>query len=284
MIRLSTPQLSQLTGRIVEDPKLTLSISKGSENPEIYSLIKSNALKTDKNVESRIRSLCDQEPEIENVRLEREENRSKIVFQLNRQKFIENAYRNATCAKFKLDNPPKTLIEFSSPNIAKPFHAGHLRSTIIGNFLANLYDHLGHQVTKINYLGDWGTQMGYLKLGVDLKNWTKSEIQRNPIELLCQAYVHAHAQAEGNEELHLRAKQIFCDLENADSDATNAWNEFRVYTVDELKRMYNRLGISFDHYYWESQYRANDISDVISLLDSRNLLHTQDDGSRTITV
>ncbi|XP_055631268.1 probable arginine--tRNA ligase, mitochondrial [Toxorhynchites rutilus septentrionalis] len=275
-------RLSQITGRIAGNFKINLCVSKISQDPEIQLFLEPNLLNTESNCNRCIRSLANLETDIEDVRLDRNEN--KIVLRLHRQKFIQSAFHDFTYSRLKLYKRPKTSIEFSSPNIAKPFHAGHLRSTIIGNFLANLYDHLGHQVTKINYLGDWGTHMGYLKLGVDLKNLTENEIKQNPIEKLRQAYVHAYKQAEYDEELHSKAKQIFCDLENAESNTLHSWDNFRTYAVNELERMYKRLGISFDYYYWESQYRANNISDVISLLESRNLLHTQHDGSRTIKV
>jgi arginyl-tRNA synthetase len=102
---------------------------------------------------------------------------------------------------------------FSSPNIAKPFHMGHLRSTIIGNFLSNLHSILGHNVIKINYLGDWGTQFGLLNVGLQLGNVSDATIAENPIQTLYDAYVTANKQAEIEPSIHDKAREIFQQLE-----------------------------------------------------------------------
>lgn len=183
-----------------------------------------------------------------------------------------------------LNNPigRKIIVEFSSPNIAKPFHVGHLRSTIIGNFISKLHEYLTFDVLKLNYLGDWGTQMGLLAVGLKMLKYSDDEVKQNPIESLYKAYVTANKEAEHNPEIHVQARKIFEQMENTDSEELEKWQLFRKYSVTELEKTYRRLGIKYDDFHWESMYRAKQIGWVLEMMKENRLLQTQDDGKCVI--
>ena len=177
----------------------------------------------------------------------------------------------------KLFSVPKDqiIVEFSSPNIAKPFHVGHLRSTIHGNFLSNLFLALGHDVKRLNYLGDWGTQFGLLQFGLDQGWFSWDEISKNPIRLLLEIYVKANALAEKDESVSVTARNLFQRLESGDQELSKNWTEIRQYTVTELRQTYARLGVQFDEFHWESQYGIKELTDVLSILEKAGHLFTK---------
>jgi arginyl-tRNA synthetase len=158
------------------------------------------------------------------------------------------------------------LIDFSSPNIAKPFGIGHLRSTVIGNSLKKIYEFLGYRVIGINHLGDWGTQFG--KLITAFKHWgSRDELKSGePISYLYRLYVEFHARAEKDPELEDEAREWFSRLENRDTEALDLWEEFRDLSIAEFRRIYDRLGVQFEHYTGESSYsdRLDEAIDVVS--------------------
>lgn len=163
-------------------------------------------------------------------------------------------------------------IDMSSPNIAKPMSMGHLRSTVIGNALANIMEKIGYKPIKINHLGDWGTQFG--KLIVAYKKWgTKEEVEKNPIQELLRLYVEFHERAEEDAQLEDEARAWFRKLEDGDSEATELWQWFRTESLAEFNRVYKMLDITFDSYNGEAFY--NDKMDkVIEELKEKNLLTT----------
>ena len=140
-------------------------------------------------------------------------NKSKVIFKLDRQRVVDDVFRDPLNVA-PPDAPSNIVVEFSSPNIAKPFHVGHLRSTIIGNFLSNLFKQTQNEVTRINYLGDWGTQFGFLKVGVDLQKLTDEDIKKSPIETLYRAYVVANQMAKDDPTIADQARAIFTLMEN----------------------------------------------------------------------
>lgn len=145
------------------------------------------------------------------------------------------------------------LIDYSAPNIAKPFSVGHLRSTVIGNALYRLYKSLGYRVVGINHLGDWGTQFG--KLIVAFQRWGEQALlEKEPVQYLFQLYVRFHKEAEANPELDEEARLKFRELEKGDPEALEIWQRFRKLSLDEFQRLYNFMGISFDSYLGESFY------------------------------
>ncbi|MQY58711.1 MAG: arginine--tRNA ligase, partial [Clostridia bacterium] len=145
------------------------------------------------------------------------------------------------------------VIDYSSPNIAKPFHVGHLRSTIIGNCLKNVYQALGYRVISINYLGDWGKQFGLLVLA--FQKWgDKEELKEDPLKYLYKLYVKINRAAEEDPCLDSKARLIFKQMEKGDERILEYWQKFRTLSIKKYEEIYNRLGISFDVYSGESQY------------------------------
>ena len=145
-------------------------------------------------------------------------------------------------------------IDYSSPNVAKNFHVGHLRTTIIGNSLYKIHSKLGYNVVRINHLGDWGTQFG--KLIVAYKAWgSKEAVEKDGISELMKLYVKFHEEADKNPELVDEARAWFNKMENGDEEALNIWQWFKDISLVEYKRTYNLLGMDFDYYLGESFYR-----------------------------
>ena len=159
----------------------------------------------------------------------------------------------------------KVVVEFSSPNIAKPFGIGHLRSTIIGNSLANIFEFEGFKVIRINYLGDWGTQFGRLLAGYE-KFGSEKKLQKNPIQHLLQIYVKANKKIYDK-----KSREWFKKLEERDRKATMLWRFFKIYSLREFKDVYKRLGVSFDIYEAESQYNK-EAKKVLERLKEKKLL------------
>jgi arginyl-tRNA synthetase len=145
------------------------------------------------------------------------------------------------------------LIDFSSPNIAKPFGIGHLRTTMIGSALYHIYRKLGFSVVRINHLGDWGTQFG--KIILAYKMWgEEKEFLKDPIATLYDLYVRFHKEAEKNQKLEEEARAWFKRLEDGDKEASGLWKKFRECSLKEFDRVYRMLGIEFDSYAGESHY------------------------------
>uniref|UniRef100_A0A8D2D3R1 Probable arginine--tRNA ligase, mitochondrial n=1 Tax=Sciurus vulgaris TaxID=55149 RepID=A0A8D2D3R1_SCIVU len=174
----------------------------------------------------------------------------------------------------------KIVVEFSSPNVAKKFHVGHLRSTIIGNFIANLKEALGHQVTRINYLGDWGMQFGLLGTGFQLFGY-EEKLQSNPLQHLFEVYVQVNKEAADNKNIAKLAHEFFQQLELGDIQALSLWQRFRDLSIEEYIRIYQRLGIYFDEYSGESFYREKS-QEVLKLLDSKGLLQKTIKGTAVV--
>ncbi|XP_055114022.1 probable arginine--tRNA ligase, mitochondrial isoform X2 [Symphalangus syndactylus] len=164
----------------------------------------------------------------------------------------------------------KIVVEFSSPNVAKKFHVGHLRSTIIGNFIANLKEALGHQVIRINYLGDWGMQFGLLGTGFQLFGY-EEKLQSNPLQHLFEVYVQVNKEAADDKSVAKAAQEFFQRLELGDVQALSLWQKFRDLSIEEYIRVYKRLGVYFDEYSGESFYREKS-EEVLKLLESKGLL------------
>nr|KAF6363499.1 arginyl-tRNA synthetase 2, mitochondrial [Pipistrellus kuhlii] len=174
----------------------------------------------------------------------------------------------------------KIVVEFSSPNVAKKFHVGHLRSTIIGNFIANLKEALGHHVTRINYLGDWGMQFGLLGTGFQLFGY-EEKLQSNPLQHLFEVYVQVNKEAAEDKSVAKSAHEFFQRLELGDMQALALWQKFRNLSVEEYIRIYKRLGVHFDEYSGESFYREKS-QEVLKLLDSKGLLQKTMKGTAVV--
>lgn len=161
-------------------------------------------------------------------------------------------------------------IDMSSPNIAKPFSVGHLRSTVIGDALANIYEKMGYKALRINHLGDWGKQFGLLIVAYKL--WgDKSAVEANPISELLKLYVRINAEADENPELDEEGRKWFKKLEDGDAEALELWQWFRDESLVEFNRIYDKLNITFDYIQGEAFY--NDKMDKgIEILKEKNLL------------
>ncbi len=145
------------------------------------------------------------------------------------------------------------VIDYSSPNVAKPFHIGHLRSTVIGNALYNIFNCIGYHSVGINHLGDWGTQFG--KLIVAYKNWgDKEAVERDDIKELSRIYVKFHEEAEKNPALDDEARGWLVKMQEGDKEALDLWKWFVDISMKEFNRIYDRLNIKFDSYKGESFY------------------------------
>ncbi|KAJ4356699.1 arginyl-tRNA synthetase [Didymosphaeria variabile] len=197
----------------------------------------------------------------------------------------------------------KMIVEFSSPNIAKPFHAGHLRSTIIGGFLANLYDAAGWDVTRMNYLGDWGKQYGVLAIGFDLYG-SEEELVKNPIGHLYDVYVKISAVSKEEGDKMKDLKQKIDELKKEDKDASELekelqqiadngvdekarqyfkrmtegepvalgiWRRFRDLSIEKYKKTYARLNIRYDDYSGESQVKDESMDHAAKVMEEKKV-------------
>lgn len=155
--------------------------------------------------------------------------------------------------KSKLGKDKTIIVEYSSPNIAKPFHIGHIRTTIIGDSLKKIHKFLGYNVVSINHLGDYGTQFGMLIYAI--KNWGNiEEIEKNPIPELLKLYVRVNKEAEENEEIKDECRHYFASIEKGDEEAVKIWKWIREISLKEFNMVYDLLGIEFDSYNGESFY------------------------------
>lgn len=207
-----------------------------------------------------------------------------LNFFYNRALFMDSTISAASKAgdswgSSDIGNGKTVLVEYSSPNIAKPFHIGHLFSTAVGNSLARIYKFLGYNVQSLNHLGDWGTQFG--KLISAYKRWGNAEvIAKDPINELLKIYVKFHEEAEKHPELEDEAREYFKKLEDGDEETTQLWKYFRDQSLVEFKRVYDMLGVSFDSYNGEAFY-SDKMDEVVNMLRDAGLL-TESEGAQVI--
>ena len=168
----------------------------------------------------------------------------------------------------------KVIVEYSSPNIAKPFHIGHIRSTVIGNALYKLYDAVGFDVVRINHLGDYGTQFG--KMIVAYRKWgSEEELAKEPIKALLGYYTKFHEEAKEHPELEDEARETFVRLEAGEPAELELWEKFRALSLEEFNRVYDMLGITFDSYAGESFYSDKMPRFIQELKDKGLLIESQ---------
>lgn len=196
---------------------------------------------------------------------------------LKRDLFVKKCFESLQKEKYGVSQigAGKTVcMDYSSPNIAKNFHVGHLRTTVIGNSLYKIYQKLGYNVVRINHLGDWGTQFG--KLIVAYKLWSSEEqVKEKGIEELLRIYVKFNDESENNESLIVEAREWFVKMEQNDPEALKIWNWFKEISMVEFERIYDLLGISFDSYLGESFYRDKVPALVEKLKDMGLLVESQ---------
>ncbi|MGG3883852.1 arginine--tRNA ligase [Brevibacillus panacihumi] len=189
--------------------------------------------------------------------------------------------QGASYGKSNLGQGRNVPIDLSSPNIAKPFSMGHLRSTVIGNAIANILEKQGYKPVRINHLGDWGTQFG--KLIVAYRLWGDEEkVKAEPIKELLHLYVKFHEEAEKDPSLEDQGREWFKKLEDGDAEAQHLWSWFRDESLKEFMKIYDLMNVSFDSTHGEAFY--NDKMDrVVSLLEEKGLL-TESDGAQVVSL
>ena len=179
----------------------------------------------------------------------------------------------------KIGKGSNVPIDMSSPNIAKPMSMGHLRSTVIGNSLANIMEKVDYNPIRINHLGDWGTQFG--KLITAYKKWGNEEdVRKDPIKELLRLYVKFHAVAEDDPSLEDEGRLWFKKLEQGNPEAVELWTWFREESLNEFNKVYDRLNIRFDSTNGEAFYNDK-MEQVVKLLDDKNLL-SADQGAHIV--
>lgn len=214
-------------------------------------------------------------------------------------KFGKNPYLGLKDPKDATQGKKRIIVEFSSPNIAKPFHAGHLRSTIIGGFIAHLYEGAGWDVVRINYLGDWGKQYGLLALAFEMYG-DDVELKNDPINHLFHLYVRINAEmtaekekfekikAEGKDVTELeknsldeQARQYFKKMTDGDEAALAQWKRFRDLSIARYKETYARLNIHFDSFSGESQVSEATMEKTAQAMEEKKLV-VQDQGATLV--
>ncbi|XP_041109648.1 probable arginine--tRNA ligase, mitochondrial isoform X1 [Polyodon spathula] len=207
-------------------------------------------------------------------------NRNLLAERILQKVFNDGPHFGVKSELFHQRPKGRTVVEFSSPNIAKKFHVGHLRSTIIGNFIANLKEALGNSVTRINYLGDWGMQFGLLGAGFQ-QFGSEEQLKANPLQHLFDVYVQVNKAAEDDENIKNNAQEFFRRLENGNNQALSLWRHFREISIEEYARIYKRLGVHFGQYSGESLYRQKS-QEVLNQLEAHGLLRKTERGTGVV--
>jgi arginyl-tRNA synthetase len=206
-----------------------------------------------------------------NLRLARQDYARRVLAEILDKK---DAYGRSRDGEGK-----RVIVEFSSPNIAKPFHIGHIRSTVIGNAIYKIYDFLGYETVRINHLGDYGTQFG--KMICAYRRWgNKDDVIREPIKTLLGYYTKFHQEADQDPTLEQEARDIFTRLEQGAPEEVALWQWFRDESLKEFNRVYAMLGIEFDSYAGESFY-SDKMPRMIRELEDKGLLQ-ESRGARIV--
>lgn len=198
-----------------------------------------------------------------------------VNFYLSRERFVGDIVKEVSEKKENFTKSNKgegktVIVEFSSPNIAKPFHIGHIRSTVIGNSIYKIFDELGYDTVRINHLGDYGTQFG--KMISAYRRWgNREDVEKEPIKTLLSYYTKFHEEAEKDPSLEQEARDIFARLEKGEPEETELWQWFRDESLKEFTRVYKMLGIEFDSYAGESFY-SDKMPRILDELKAKGLL------------
>lgn len=195
--------------------------------------------------------------------------------------FLQQEFAKGVVAP-ELGGGRTVVIDYAAPNIAKPMHVGHLRSTIIGDALANIYEYVGYKAVRWNYLGDWGTQFG--KLITAYKLWGKKEdVERDPIGTMLTLYVRVSEEAKTNPALDEQARAEFKKLEDGDGENRKLWEWFKDESLIEFHKMFKRLGVRFDEEIGEAFYE-DALYDVVKELKEKELLVPGDEGTQIVNL
>ncbi|EFK93845.1 arginine--tRNA ligase [Finegoldia magna] len=207
-----------------------------------------------------------------------------VNFFVNNSKLVESVLTEAIKDDFGSSHigvGKNVVFDFSSTNIAKPFHIGHLRSTVIGNAIRNIMKYQGFNTTGVNYIGDYGTQFGMM-ISAYLKWGDEDKINANPIKELLNLYVKYNKIAKEDETYMDEARDWFDKLEKKDPTAVKLWSWFREISLKEFQRVYDLLGVKFDNFNGES-FHSQFIGDALEAIDKKNLLE-ESDGAMIINL
>ncbi|KAH9410993.1 class I (R) tRNA synthetase [Ordospora pajunii] len=206
---------------------------------------------------------------------------SSISFDVNKRAIM----KDVLCAiqskqdKFgsnEIGKGKRMVVEYSSPNIAKIFHVGHLRTTILGQFIVNLLRECGYETTSINFFGDWGKQFGLVLLGY-MKHGSEEELEKDPLRHLFDVYVKISRDAKDDAGVDAEAREIFRKMEeDGDEWCMGLWKKFRMLSVEKYKQLYKRLNVEFDVYSGESMYNERGKQ----IVETCGLVKTDPDGSK----
>jgi len=192
---------------------------------------------------------------------------------------LQEIANNKQYGKSEIGKNKNIVIDYSAPNIAKPFHIGHLRSTVIGAALYNIYKYLGYNVTGVNHLGDYGTQFGKLIEGY--KRWgTEYNIDENPIDELTKIYIRINQACKEDDAILEACRDNFKKLEDGDPYCVELWNKFKDASLKEFQKVYDILGSKFDSWNGEAFY-ADKMPEIVELLDKSGKL-VESEGARII--
>ena len=199
--------------------------------------------------------------------------------QLLAKEVLQEMAENKEYGKSTIGNGKNIVIDYSAPNIAKPFHIGHLRSTVIGAALYNIYKYLGYSVTGINHLGDYGTQFGKLIEGYKL--WgNEYNIEENPIDELTKIYIRINQACKEDEKVLENCRNNFKKLEDGDPYCVEIWQKFRELSLKEFQKVYDLLGSKFDSWNGEAFY-SDKMGEIVELLEKSGNLVTSE-GARIV--
>jgi len=192
---------------------------------------------------------------------------------------LQEISRSEEYGKSEVGKYKNIVIDYSAPNIAKPFHIGHLRSTVIGGALYNIYKYLGYNVIGINHLGDYGTQFGKLIEGY--KRWgNEYNIDDNPIDELTKIYIRINQECKEDEAILEECRNNFKKLEDGDSYCVELWNKFKDLSLKEFQKVYDLLGSKFDSWNGEAFY-SDKMGEIVKLLEENGKL-IKSEGARII--
>ena len=244
---------------------------------KLAKILKQAPIQIAENLQNRIN--------IEGTDIEKIESVSGYLnFFINKSQIVKNAIdkfdmQKEQYGKQDIGNGKKVLVEYSSPNIAKPFHIGHLKTTIIGNSLYNIYKNCGYETISLNHLGDYGTQ--FAKLIEGYKRWgAEYDLSTNAIDKLSEIYKRINELCEEDETVLEECRQTFKKLEDGDEYCVKLWNEFKELSLKEFEKIYELLNVKFDSYKGESFY-SDKMQEVIDILEKNGKL-TESQGAKVV--
>ena len=276
-------KISKVTGIEKEEIEGYIEIPKDDNNGD-YAFPCFRLAKTMKKAPQLIAEEIKEKIELDKEILEKVEVLNGYLnFYINKtlliKEVLEELSKENEFGKSELGKGKNVIVEYSAPNIAKPFHIGHLRTTLIGNSLYRVYKYLGYNTTGINHLGDYGTQFG--KMIEAYKMWgNEYDLTKDPINKLMDMYVRINELCKEDEKVLENCRENFRLLEAKDEYCVNLWNKFKDLSMQEFEKIYDILNVKFDSYKGEAFY-ADKMDEVIKKLDEKGVL-SESDGAKIV--